>query len=92
MNALVINTMYVTRGDGSGEVNISWDSLDEADTYVIEYRTSGGKKSWKLADITSESICTLKGLKNRRTYAFRVAAVNSAKKGPWSVPVKKKVG
>lgn len=91
MNALEINTMYVTRGDGAGEVNITWDSLDEADRYVVEY-TTPGKNGWMLADITNESSYTLKGLKLRRTYIFRVAAVNSSKKGPWCTPVKKKVG
>ncbi len=91
MNALEINTMYVTRGDGAGEVNITWDSLDEADRYVVEY-TTPGKNEWKLADITNESNYTLKGLKLRRTYIFRVSAVNSSQKGPWCTPVKKKVG
>lgn len=92
MNALEINTMYVTRGDGAGEVNISWDSLDEADRYVVQYSTTGSRNDWRLADITNESSYTLKGLKLHKTYIFRVAAVNSSKKGPWCAPVKKKVG
>ena len=91
MDELEIGTMYVTRGDGAGEVNITWDSLDDADTYVVEYSTPG-RNAWRLADITSESSYTLKGLKLRRTYIFRVAAVNSSKKRPWCTPVKKKVG
>lgn len=92
MNALEIDTMYVTRGDGKGEVNITWDSLDEADKYIIEYSISSARKEWVLADITNESSYTIRGLKLQRTYIFRVAAVNSANKGPWCAPVKKKVG
>jgi hypothetical protein len=91
MKVLNINSINVTKGDGKGEVNITWDSVEKADRYLVQYCIEK-KKKWVLADITNEPNYTLNGLNGRKTYYFRVAAVNSEIKGPWSDPVKKKLG
>lgn len=107
MKSMVIENIYVAKGDETGELNLSWDSLKEAELYVIQYRDikyprtkkintdkkSGAKlKSlWKVADITNEPKYTIKGLKSKRKYSFRVAAVNSTRQGPWSVTAVKEI-
>lgn len=90
MNRLNIRSFNVTRGDINGEVNICWDSVNEAQLYIIQYTgREYGNNEWKVADIVNESFCTLKGFKKNRTYYFRVAAVNGSKQGPWSRKIKK---
>ena len=92
MNEFYIRGFNVTRGDEKGEVNISWDSVNGAHLYIIQFAGTGNKNNeWKVADIINESFYTLKGLKNNRSYFFRVAAVNSRKQGPWSRKIKKDI-
>ncbi len=89
MKELKISSISAAKGDVNGEVDLNWDSIEEADSYVIEYSEDKEKSRWNLVDITNESKYTISGLKNRKVYMFRVAAVDSQKQGPWSEPVKK---
>ncbi len=82
--------MSAAYGDIKGEVDLNWDGIEIADSYVIEISIGVAKREWNLVDITNESKYTIKGLKLNKTYFFRVAAVNSQKQGPWSEPVSKK--
>lgn len=91
MESLIISNINVTRGDEEGELNLSWDSLNDANLYVIQYGTGKQNVSWKVADIVNESRYTIKGLKEKKTYLFRVAVVNSSKQGPWSKVVEKSI-
>jgi hypothetical protein len=86
---LMISSINAAKGDISGEVDLNWDAIDEADSYVIECREINGKSKWNLVDITNESKYTIKDLKQKKVYLFRVAAVDSEKQGPWSEPVEK---
>jgi len=95
---MAVTNVNVTRGDEKGELNISWDSQRHAEFYVIQYGTgnnaagnSSGSVSWKVADIIDESKYTIRGLKESKTYLFRVAAVTAKKQGPWSKTVKKNI-
>ncbi len=88
---LTISSINAAKGDISGEVDLNWDAIENADSYVIELCKLNGKSKWNLVDITDESKYTVKDLKQKETYLFRVAAVDSRKQGPWSEPVKKKV-
>lgn len=87
-----IQSFNVTRGDEKGEVNITWDSVNDAKLYIVQYSGAAAKNNdWKVADIVNESFYTIRGLKKNRTYFFRVAAVNSSKQGPWSRKIKKNI-
>lgn len=90
-NELMISSIAAAKGDVKGEVDLNWDGIDIADSYVIEFYNGSSKKNWVLVDIINESKYTIKGLKPNRTYSFRVAAVNSQKQGPWSATVKKRI-
>ncbi len=106
MKSAVISNLSVTRGDDKGEINLSWDSVESAELYVIQFSDStiglrlnraknaastSNNTSWKTADIINESKYTIRGLKERKTYSFRVAAVTSSNQGPWSRTVKKDI-
>lgn len=91
MNDLTISSMSAANGDIKGEIDLNWDGIEIADSYVIEFTNGGPKNQWILVDITNESKYTIKGLKPKKTYSFRVAAVNSKKQGPWSETVKKRI-
>ena len=95
---MAVTNVNVTSGDEKGELNISWDSQQHAELYVIQYGTGnngaalkGERVSWKVADIIDESKYTIRGLKESKTYLFRVAAVTAKKQGPWSKTVKKNI-
>jgi hypothetical protein len=88
-NELIISSISAAKGDVYGEIDLIWDAIDEADSYVIEYCEGRGKSKWNLVDITDESKYTIKGLKRKKTYLFRVAAVDSQKQGPWSETIEK---
>lgn len=88
MKSMAVTNVNVTRGDEKGELNISWDSQQHAELYVIQYGTGN---VWKVADIIDESKYTIRGLKESKTYLFRVAAVTAKKQGPWSKTVKKNI-
>lgn len=91
MNKLFISSINATNGDIKGELNLTWDGIDIADSYLIELSNGSRKLNWVLIDITNEPKYTIKGLKLKKTYSFRVAAVNSEKQGPWSETIKKRI-
>ena len=91
MKELIISSISAAKGDVKNEVDLNWDGIENADSYVIECRLENIKDKWNLVDIINESKYTIKGLKQNKTYLFRVAAVNSMKQGPWSEIVKKQI-
>ena len=78
---------------GDGELLVSWSVPSElvgesSVTYVVEWRSDaqsfgGGRR---LSDV-SERSATIGGLDNGTTYAVRVAAVVSGRRGRWSAPM-----
>jgi predicted phage tail protein len=90
-NELMISSIAAAKGDVKGEVDLNWDGIDFADSYIIEYCNGSSKQNWVLVDIINESKYTIKGLKPNKTYSFRVRAVNSQKQGPWSITIKKRI-
>ncbi len=91
MKELIISSINAAKGDLKNEVDLNWDGIENADSYMIECKIENNGNKWTLVDIVNESKYTIKGLKQNKTYVFRVAAVNSLKQGPWSETVKKKL-
>lgn len=106
MKSPSVTKLNVTRGEETGEINLSWDPVKNAELYVIQYNTAKNRAAangrikhadklkdecWITADIINESKYTIKGLKEKRTYLFRVAAVTTNRQGPWSRAEKKEL-
>jgi hypothetical protein len=66
-----------------GEATLSWDSIDGATDYVIQYRTENESNWTTVNDGTSSTnSVTISGLADGNYY-FRVAAINSNGQGGW---------
>lgn len=78
-------------GEMNGEINLLWEPVSGARTYIIQKRLESKNPSrWMQEDIISKSHCTVSRLRSGKKYWFRVAPVNSNGQGPWSEPVQKK--
>lgn len=73
-----------SEGDMSGEIDLQWDPVAHAGFYIIQVSVYSDSLNWIQFDIISNSNYTLSGLKSKKRYCFRVCAVNTAGKGPWS--------
>lgn len=83
--------IFVSRGDDAGEVNLQWDSVNGATGYIIQQAYNREGKIWRSVDIVNESRYKIKGLVSKKTYVFRVAALNSKGQGNWSKEIDKKL-
>ncbi len=90
-----IKTLYATTGDSPGEIDLGWDALMSARSYVVQYCVQSDNKKnaekWQHIDIVTESCCTVSGLKTGKTYGFRVAHISNTGQGKWCEPVFKKI-
>ena len=75
---MTLNSLSAAKEDSKGEINLQWDSAENAVSYVIEISNSKNSKEtkWKVLDIISDSSYTVKNLKSNKDYFFRVAFVN----------------
>lgn len=85
------SNVYATTGDRPDEVNLQWDSVKGASKYVVQKSIDSVKRHWKFVDIVIESNCTVVGLKPKRKYIFRVAAINGKGQSEWSTEISKKL-
>lgn len=70
-----LNNLSAAKGNSKGEINLQWDSVQNAVSYLIEFSRAGysGKTEWKILDIISDSRYTVRNLKSNRIYRFRIA-------------------
>jgi hypothetical protein len=79
-----------TAGDRDGEVELSWDTVAGAKSYVIDKSADPvTATSWSHAAVSTKSNFTVTGLTNGTRYWFRVAAVNNNGQSGWSDPAMK---
>jgi hypothetical protein len=83
--------LFATSGDLPGEIDLQWDSIPGSKAYAVQYRRNIKKTKWNMIDITDESHYTITGLKSKKEYIFRVAAIYNNKQGDWCKAVTKKV-
>jgi hypothetical protein len=79
-----------TAGDRDGEIDLSWDTVTGAKSYVID--KSGDpvtSSSWTHGGVSTKSNFTARVLLSGTRYWFRVAAVNSNGQSGWSDPATK---
>ncbi len=87
-----MNNLSAAKGDSKGEINLQWDSVENAVSYIIEIASSNHSKEikWKVLDIISDSRYTVRKLKSNKNYLFRVAVVNGNGQGELSRKIIKK--
>jgi hypothetical protein len=79
-----------TAGDRDGEIDLSWDTVTGAKSYVIDKSGEPATPtSWAHAGVSTKSRFTAEGLTSGTRYWFRVAAVNNNGQSGWSDPATK---
>jgi hypothetical protein len=79
-----------TAGDHDGEMDLSWDPVVEAASYVIETSPDPPTAtSWKHQGVSTKSSFTVTGLQSGSRIWFRVAAINASGQSGWSDPATK---
>lgn len=83
-------SLAATIGELDGEIDLQWDSVKGASSYVVEL-LKGKRGNWEQVDIVSVSRYTVNSLRNKIVYSFRIAALNGRRQGPWSKIITKKL-
>ena len=76
--------LKATMGDQPGEIDLSWDPVRGASSYIIEGREHVDGTPWVQKKVVQQSSYTVTGLTSGTTYCFRVRAIGSSGEGPWS--------
>lgn len=83
--------LTATSGDTEGEIDLSWEPVAKAHTYIVQKSSDVNKPSkWVHEDIVTKSSYTVTKLKSKHIYWFRVASVGPEGQSSWSESIKKK--
>jgi hypothetical protein len=77
-------TLTATTGNHEGEIELSWDAVRGARSYVVERTTDPQAGPWTQAGVWPRSSLILEELDSGTRYYFRVAAVTLNGQSPWS--------
>jgi hypothetical protein len=81
----VPQALTAAAGDHDGELLLSWKSVPNAKSYVIESSTDPATvTSWEHVGIATSATKTIGGLKSGTRFWFRVAAVGAGGQSGWS--------
>src|SRR6185436_18947958 len=76
--------LTATVGDHDGEIDLSWDTVSGAKSYVIEQSADPGTPAnWVHAGVSTRSFYTVQRLTSGTRYWFRVGAVNNNGQSGW---------
>ncbi len=82
--------LTATVGDHDGEIDLSWDTVRGARSYVVERSPDPPtESSWTHAAVSTRSQTTIEHLTSGTRYWFRVAAVTATGQSGWSNPAMK---
>lgn len=73
-----------TMGDDAGEIDLQWDAIYGAVSYIVECREYNPATGWSQIKLLKQSKFTVTGLVSGKHYAFRVRALGPKGEGPWS--------
>ena len=83
-------SLTATAGDHDGEIDLSWDTVRGARSYIVERSPDPpNETSWAHAAVSLRSSTTIQGLNSGTRYWFRVAAVTTNGQTAWSNPAVK---
>ena len=77
-------TLTTTTGNDGGEIELSWDAIRNARSYIVECATDPQTGPWTMAGVGPRSSLVVEGLESGKRYYFRVAAVTLNGQSPWS--------
>ena len=84
--------IVATIGDLDGEIDLDWDSVRGAISYVMQRSVDPPTAtSWQSAGVVTKSKGSVTGLTSGTKFWFRVAAVGAAGQGAWSNPASRVV-
>jgi len=84
------SALSATEGDHDGEIDLSWNRVSRARSYVIERSADPPTdSSWKHEKAVTTSSTTVSGLTRGAKYWFRVAAIGASGQSGWSDPATK---
>lgn len=84
------SALSATEGDHEGEIDLSWDTVKGAKSYVIERSPDPPiGTSWTHEAVSLKSSASVSELVSGTRYWFRVAAVMSSGQSGWSDPATK---
>lgn len=78
-----------TEGDHEREIDLSWDTVKGAKSYIERSPDPPTATSWMHETVSLKSTATVGGLVSGTRYWFRVAAVMSSGQSGWSDPATK---
>ena len=79
--------LAATASDHEGEIDLQWNSVDGARTYMIQRSADPPtSESWKHETASTRSSVTIQGLTSGTKYWFRVASVGAQGQSGWSDP------
>lgn len=82
--------LTATSGDRDEEIDLSWDKVAGAKSYVIDQSADAGTPTtWSHSGVSTKSNYTARDLTSGTRYWFRVAAVNNNGQSGWSDPAMK---
>jgi hypothetical protein len=82
--------LAASAGDHEGEIDLHWDKVDKARSYVIEKSADPPTAiSWQHCAVSLKSRAIVEGLTSGTKYWFRVAAVGTNGQSGWSDPATK---
>jgi hypothetical protein len=83
-------SLTATFGDHEGEIDLSWDTVRGARSYVVERSPDPPtESSWTHAAVSTRSQTTIEHLTSGTRYWFRIAAITATGQSGWSNPAMK---
>lgn len=77
--------LAATFGDKAGEIDLTWEPVEKARNYQVEWRLAGTSGAWTLGKLPSASSLTLKDLPSGQRVEIRVRALGPKElEGEWS--------
>ena len=71
-------------GDRDGEIDLTWDRVAGAKSYIIEKTADPQTGPWQHAGVATKAMFTADGLTSGSRFWFRIAAVNNNGQSGWS--------